>query len=54
MITYDDSDGWYDHQVSPIVNGSDTAADAAICTSARLRWAATPTGAASARGCRCW
>ena len=32
VITYDDSDGWYDHQVSPIVNGSDTSADAAICT----------------------
>jgi phospholipase C len=33
VITYDDSDGWYDHQVSPIVNGSDTSADEAICTS---------------------
>ena len=32
VITYDDSDGWYDHQVSPIVNGSDTPADAAICS----------------------
>ena len=31
IITYDDSDGWYDHQVSPVVNGSDTAADAAVC-----------------------
>jgi hypothetical protein len=26
----DDSDGWYDHQVMPIVNGSNTSADAAI------------------------
>ena len=31
IVTYDDSDGWYDHQVSPIVNGSNTPADAAIC-----------------------
>ena len=22
IITYDDSDGWYDHQMSPIVNQS--------------------------------
>ena len=22
VITYDDSDGWYDHQMSPIVNSS--------------------------------
>jgi len=28
VIAYDDSDGWYDHQMSPIVNQSDTAADA--------------------------
>ena len=34
IVTYDDSDGWYDHQAPPIVNGSDTAQDAAICTSA--------------------
>jgi phospholipase C len=34
IITYDDSDGWYDHQVSPIVNGSHTSADEPICTSA--------------------
>jgi len=32
MITYDDSDGWYDHQFMPIVNGSDTSADTAICS----------------------
>ena len=24
VVTYDDSDGWYDHQVMPIVNGSNT------------------------------
>jgi phospholipase C len=27
IITYDDSDGWYDHQMSPIVNQSQTPAD---------------------------
>jgi phospholipase C len=36
VITYDDSDGWYDHQASPIVNGSNTAADAASCTTAAI------------------
>jgi phospholipase C len=33
VITYDDSDGWYDHQPPVIVNGSNTSLDAAICTS---------------------
>ena len=33
VVTYDDSDGWYDHQNSPRVNGSHTAEDAAVCTS---------------------
>jgi phospholipase C len=28
IIAYDDSDGWYDHQMSPIVNQSATAMDA--------------------------
>jgi len=28
VIAWDDSDGWYDHQMSPIVNQSQTAADA--------------------------
>ena len=27
VILYDDSDGWYDHQMSPIVNQSQTSAD---------------------------
>ncbi len=27
VIAYDDSDGWYDHQMSTIINPSDTAAD---------------------------
>ncbi|HEY6315802.1 MAG TPA: alkaline phosphatase family protein [Streptosporangiaceae bacterium] len=34
VITWDDSDGWYDHQVMPIVNGSATSADTAFCSSA--------------------
>jgi phospholipase C len=34
VITYDDSDGWYDHVDSPRVNGSnDAATDQAVCTS---------------------
>jgi len=28
IITYDDSDGWYDHVMSPIVNQSETDDDA--------------------------
>ncbi len=28
VIAYDDSDGWYDHQMSPIINTSSTSADA--------------------------
>jgi phospholipase C len=28
VIAYDDSDGWYDHQMGPILNQSQTAADA--------------------------
>jgi phospholipase C len=34
VVTYDDSDGWYDHQAPKIVNGSsDATQDAAICSS---------------------
>jgi phospholipase C len=37
VITYDDSDGWYDHQAPTIVNGSnDPANDTAECTSAAV------------------
>ncbi|SED48076.1 phospholipase C [Amycolatopsis tolypomycina] len=33
VLAYDDSDGWYDHQKSPIVNGShDASQDQPICT----------------------
>jgi phospholipase C len=37
VVTYDDSDGWYDHVAPTIVNGSnDSTTDAAICTSAQV------------------
>jgi len=36
VVTYDDSDGWYDHQPPVIVNGSNTTADEAICTGAPM------------------
>jgi phospholipase C len=32
VIAYDDSDGWYDHQMGPIVNQSSSAADALLGT----------------------
>jgi len=38
IITYDDSDGWYDHQDSPRVNGSnDPALDTPMCMSTPVR-----------------
>ncbi len=37
VVTYDDSDGWYDHVPSAIVNGSNDATDdSAICTAAAI------------------
>ena len=42
VITYDDSDGWYDHQTPVIVNGSNTSLDAAICTSAPMTLGSFP------------
>jgi phospholipase C len=42
VITYDDSDGWYDHQNSPRVNGSNTTQDAAVCTTTPVRIGDTP------------
>ena len=34
IITYDDSDGWYDHVTPPVVNGSDdtTVGDTKVCS----------------------
>jgi len=34
IIAYDDSDGWYDHQIGPIVNQSTSAMDALTATGA--------------------
>jgi phospholipase C len=31
IISYDDSDGWYDHVLAPVVQSSQTAADAGMC-----------------------
>ena len=49
IIAADDSDGWYDHVMPPIVNQSNTPLD--------FRAAAAPTGrapaAATGRACRC-
>jgi len=42
IITYDDSDGWYDHQASTIVNGSNTSADTALCSTAAITLGTTP------------
>ena len=55
VITWDDSDGWYDHQVMPIVNGSNTVGGHRV-----LLLGADDAGqlgrpaAATASGCRCW
>jgi phospholipase C len=38
VVTYDDSDGWYDHQPSPIVNGSkDATLDTALCSATSVK-----------------
>jgi len=38
IITYDDSDGWYDHMAEPIVNGShDPSVDEAVCDTTPVR-----------------
>ena len=56
IITYDDSDGWYDHQVIAgrerleHVSGHRRSAPRSPTTLGS--W--TSTAAASARGCRCW
>ena len=43
VVTYDDSDGWYDHVNSPRVNGSnDPTTDQAVCTSTPIRLGNTP------------
>ncbi len=38
VVTYDDSDGWYDQQAPPIVNGShDKTLDQAVCTGVKVK-----------------
>jgi phospholipase C len=56
IIAYDDSDGWYDHQMSDIVNPSTTDADALSgtgqCGASTQTALSGPSGAAHAQG-RC-
>ena len=56
VIAYDDSDGWYDHQMSPIVNSSKTADDAlsgpGACGSGATALAGVASGTTHAQG-RC-
>jgi phospholipase C len=51
VIAYDDSDGWYDHQASPIVNSSQSPQDALTAPGsadqARHRWQARRVSAGS-------
>jgi len=42
IITYDDSDGWYDSQAQTIVNGSATSANGQACKSAASRLGSYP------------
>jgi phospholipase C len=56
IIAYDDSDGWYDHQIGPIVNGSATAQDAlsgtGLCGNGELAGPGLNPGTLHAQG-RC-
>lgn len=56
VIAYDDSDGWYDHQMSPIVNASQSATTrcpAPGTAAPTRRWPASRTAAATVPGYRC-
>jgi phospholipase C len=45
VVTYDDSDGWYDHVAPKILNGSaDPATDQSVCTTAAAKPASAPAG----------
>ncbi len=48
VIAYDDSDGWYDHQMPPVVNQSTTGADAVTGTGACGNGATALPGATTA------
>jgi phospholipase C len=53
VINYDDSDGWYDHQMPPIVNQSASPADApGFCGTGTAALPGVATGTAHAQG-RC-
>ena len=58
VITWDDSDGWYDHVIAPIVNQSNTTADAltapGACGSGTSALAALQAAADMDRAFRCW
>ncbi len=47
IVSWDDSDGWYDHVLAPLVNPSSTAADA--LSGAGICGAGTPLGGVQAR-----
>ena len=51
IIAADDSDGWYDHVMPPIINRSNTPLDFLL----RQPAATGPArAAATGRACRCW
>ncbi len=56
VIAYDDSDGWYDHQIAPVVNQSSTSQDAltgaSACGDGTSALAGVASGTAHAQG-RC-
>jgi phospholipase C len=54
VVLYDDSDGWYDHQMGPIVRQSNTPDDAlfAAGTAAHRPPASSMAAAATVRGSR--
>ena len=65
VVMYDDSDGWYDHQMGPIVNQSTGAADtltgpgacgnaANSCLVSTLPIRMLSAGAATKCGNPCW
>jgi phospholipase C len=47
VITYDDSDGWYDHVLGPVISGSQTSLDALTGTNACGNSAIVPVNSAN-------
>ena len=54
VITYDDSDGWYDHQNSPLSTARTPPTTRPCAPPPRCGSATRRTAAATARGCRWW